>query len=415
MISFLGILIGCALACMGLWMGWQSAQKSPIRAFFWPGLCLKVAAGWLLGGLYARYLGGGDSWVYFAEAERLRLLALSDGWAYLDLLFSPRYTVFESGAERSYYAIHWMSLWHLGSGGSYWLTSAYLSALSFSGLWVCADAMAHRTWMPARWGGVAFLGMPSVVFWSSGWGKEGIVWFFMGWMIALVLRLQDRRPVGFWAGLIAIFGLWMVWKIKYYYLAALLPALLTYACAQRLRLVWGWQLLFYVLLLGLATRLHWNLHPSHLLEAIFESHHQIAAHTSAHNRTLILPLHPSLDTFLIALPKALCASLLRPFPWEDGHVLKALSGAEVLGLLLWAACGLRKRASNKITAAVSRAILALVLYVLPLALILPLAAPNIGSLVRYRVSFWPFWVLLLLALGARCLPREKRPAPRSGR
>lgn len=394
-----------------VWRTWQTVRFGRLRRYFWPGLVLHVLAGWGVGLLYRYAYGGGDTWFFFERADALTRLAYTDIFRYLDLLFAPERTTFESGSERTYYAVHWFSLWHLLGGRSYWLTAAYLSLLSFSGLWACMEALAFRFPRQRRYLAMAFLFSPSVLFWSSGWLKESILWFFLGWGIALFLNLQAGRRSCWWQWGIAMVGLFLIWKIKYYYLAALLPALFTYGLTVALnrrypmpmRKVILLQLMLYVGLLFLATRLHWNLHPEHLLEAIFNSHHLVRTQTPPHNLLLRLPETPSLAALLTSVPEALVASLFRPFVWESGSALKTLAGLETLALtLLWIG-GLYRRGREVAQAGLPTpaswlpALVAVMLYLLVLAILLPLAAPNLGSLVRFRVSFWPFWVWLSLA------------------
>lgn len=409
------VFFSTTLTCSGLallgWLSfrlWRQSRSRQFAAFFWPALFLKLAGGLSVGWLYKYYLpDGGDTWFFFEQTEVLRQLAWQDMGTYLSRLFSPEYTTFESGQERNYYAIHWFSLWHL-LGGSYWLTAVYLSWLSFLGLWTCAETLSRV--LPrsaAKRIGLAFFLLPSVVFWTSGWLKESIVWSLLGWMIAAALRyfyLQKLPPWWQW-GILLIGGL-LLWKIKYYYLAALLPAVFSYAVAK----VWqrriassifrtlGVQLLAYFLLLGLATRLHWNLHPEHLVAAIFNSHHLIAQNTSPESLLLSLPEVPSFLALLWASPSALVSSLARPFFWEASGLLEWLTALETFFVLVAGVYSLWQYRNNpKALAAYAPELLGLLLYLLVLAVLLPLAAPNAGALVRFRMSFWPFWVLLCTA------------------
>jgi hypothetical protein len=99
----------------------------------------------------------------------------------------------------------------------------------------------------------------------------------------------------------------------------------------------------------------------------------------------------------IHAPKALGVGLFRPFLWEAGGPLQAWVGIENLLLLvasilaLWA---LRRRRTHS---GPSVLLLTVLHYIVILAVLLPLAAPNFGEISRYKVAFLPFFAYVVLA------------------
>jgi heme/copper-type cytochrome/quinol oxidase subunit 4 len=92
--------------------------------------------------------------------------------------------------------------------------------------------------------------------------------------------------------------------------------------------------------------------------------------------------------------------LFRPFLWEADNIWQALVGFENLmillaaGLALWACTRGKARSRPHFIL-----LLGVIHYVMILAVLLSLAAPNFGEISRYKISFLPFFVyILLLAL-----------------
>ncbi|MEM6299309.1 MAG: hypothetical protein AAF740_11540, partial [Bacteroidota bacterium] len=305
--------IGVSLTALFLWMGAKSASSKGLERYFWAGVTLKVLAGLILGWLYKSIYSGGDPWAYFEQSNHLTKLFFTDFSAYQEAFFRPSFNSLY-GQSRQDYVVRWFSLIHLFGGSSFWLTSIYLSLLSFSGIWVLVCALIRQFPKAKKAVLWSFLFLPTMIFWSSSWTKESVLWCFLGWMVAILVSPKEKWR--FWHLPLLLIAFFLIWKVKYYYLAALLPALLSWRIAKffTTRLQVSAQLTIYGLILAGATQLHYNLQLNHLIKAIFDSHHYILENTSPQNIVLELPLEPSLWELVRNIPKALWGSFVAPFP-----------------------------------------------------------------------------------------------------
>jgi hypothetical protein len=107
-------------------------------------------------------------------------------------------------------------------------------------------------------------------------------------------------------------------------------------------------------------------------------------------------LQPTLSAVLVNAPQAFFASLFRPMPWEADVPFKIAASVENVVLLL-----LTLAALTKIPYAVGSRhrflLFSTMVYITLLAVFLALSSPNLGTLVRYRVGFLPFFVLIITA------------------
>src|SRR5690606_12783441 len=74
---------------------------------------------------------------------------------------------------------------------------------------------------------VAFLFFPSIVFWTSGLIKESLAMACLFFLTAVLLKLYESMRLSWWQWLLIPFSLWMLWNLKYYYLAVFLPIVAT--------------------------------------------------------------------------------------------------------------------------------------------------------------------------------------------
>jgi hypothetical protein len=148
----------------------------------------------------------------------------------------------------------------------------------------------------------------------------------------------------------------------------------------------------------MAQYAHPNLNLSLVWGVIVENHRVMVAQSSDASNLIWMPaLAP--ETLAQHLPQALWEGLFRPYLWEPGHWLKKMAALENTALMLLALAvlwqGIRRTAFP--WQQFQYLWLMTCGYLLMLATLLPLAAPNIGNLVRYRVGYLPIIVGMMLA------------------
>ncbi|MGI4885861.1 MAG: hypothetical protein ACRYFR_12955 [Janthinobacterium lividum] len=300
----------------------------------------------------------------------------------------------------------------LFSMGVTWLNGLYLSVWSFVGCWHLARALARA--LPATPPGaglVALVLWPSVAYLAVGVSKEAVLLGSGTWLAALVVvrcygPLATRRgwrAAAWWAGVAGLAVLHV--KMRYFFALPLLGALLAVALVQALRRQ-GWararwaQVLVLGAVLGAGTWLapqvsvvfHLNKFTSQML-AIYAHDLELSVgqpHFEYPN------LRPTAESLLAHTPQAVANTFTRPWLGESSerhYVAAGLENVVLLALGALALAALVRGRGGRLPFALAVVLLG---YCLLLAALIGLSTPNLGTLIRYRSTMLPFWVLLLL-------------------
>lgn len=386
----------------------QQLASSPLRWYYWPALSFKLACGLLLGLLYFLYYQGGDTLSYHHDATALAQLALRDFPAYLKSwagYYPEDISLIYATRERALLTAKIFSPFYLITANNYWLSSAYISLLSFLAVFWMAHRLAsfRPHWRKAV--ALAFLFWPSFVFWTSGLLKESIAMLCITYSIAMVLPylLADRKLV--WVEvLIALPLLILLFQIKYYYAGLLIPflACLLITCwlkrTFKLKTIYGCCIFLAFLLLGggLVSQLHPNMYAHRILEVLVNNYYLFSEISEEGHFVVLEGLQANWLSILKNAPEAVFAGLFGPFYVLDFTNPMAMAAVAenllllVLTVLTLFSWSLKKRGRLSVLA------FATLLYILIFALVIAIAAPNYGTLLRYRISYQPFFVLMVL-------------------
>ena len=386
-----------------VWM----TDRSSLKHFYWPALLFKLFAGIGLGLLYTFYYTVGDTFNYFNDGVKLADLARQNVGSYISFLWSgdeafPIWAELMYKQPRAMFLSKITSVFCILTADSYWVTSLYFSAISFFCAWMLAKKILilyDDKFAVA----MAFFFFPTVIFWSSGVIKESLAMaalFFLS-IIFLQLWLKERIKVSKW--LLTILAGWILWNLKYYYIAVFSPVAATALMAQwtytrlhteslSLKMVL-WCMIFLGPLL-LISVLHPNFYPERFLSVVVDSYHEFQAISAERDAIQYNTIEPTLPGIVKNVPLAIFSGLYRPFITETTTVLQLSSSIENLLLLLLTGAALLR---IKRTAKGKHRLLvfSLVIYIVILCVFLALSTPNFGTLSRYRVGFLPFFVLLL--------------------
>lgn len=408
MIIFFHILL-LAFLC---WYMHKSFGSSPLRLYFLPALGLKLLAGLSLGLLYFVYYNGGDTLVYHHDATELADLARNDFPAYIRALYGTYPENLDLAyihQERALLTAKVFSVFYLLTASNYWLSACYVSLLAF----ICIFNLAHRiaVYRPdlQKSAALAFLFWPSFVFWTSGLLKESLAMICISYLVASVLPfiMADKKMKPFEL-VVSLVLLILLFQIKYYYAGLLVPVL---AClifsvwmGRRFNLKEVWVAILFLFCLaagvGMATRLHPNLHTDRFLEVWVENYELMVQSSSEGGYVAFDNLEASWGSILINSPKAIFTGLYEPLLLFDAqHIYRMVASAENMLILLLSLAGLSGwflKERGRLTLAAFAALV----YILAFALVMGIAAPNYGAIVRYRINYQPFFVLLILE-GAR--------------
>ncbi len=377
------------------------------KLLFWPGLLLKLLAGVGVGLLYMYYYPeGGDTLWYFSDGSKMAALARTDFIAYINFLSGSTNIIEDISftEPRVLFMSKLVSLFCLLTQDHYWLTAAYLSLICFVAAWYLVKelVMINARWTVAA--SIAFLFFPSVVLWSAGIIKESIAISCLYFLVWLLLRLWSNKKIPLIAWLLLPLSLWVLWNLKYYYLALFLPVATTLIVMQRIVLpyvklpVWMKAVVWcgvFLMPLYLASKVHPNFYPERFLNVIVENYQAFTKISAPEDQVMYNNLEPNVQGIIMDAPLALIAALFRPFIWEAGTLFQLLSSLEnMFVLILTGAAFLQIR--RAVFSPYRLLIFSTLTYVVLLAVFLALSTPNFGTLIRYRVGFMPFFVLIIL-------------------
>jgi hypothetical protein len=381
-------------------------KETVLKKVFCAALGLKLAAGICLGLLYTYYYSVSDTFIYFHDAVKLATLARNDFPAYLSILLTDEIQSLSLTFRepRALFLTKITSFFSIVTGDNYWLISLYYSFISFSACWFLVKTLQQHipngTWAAV----IAFLFLPSAVFWTSGLLKESLAVASLYYLTAIFLRGWFNDKILWPYSLIAIPASWVLWSLKYYYFAVFVPVIFAtmlykYLVGEKLQaspvkqvLVWVALLILPVLLI---TLLHPNFDHDRLLQVIVMNNAAYEQLSSPGDFVHFENLRPETLSLLKNAPWALFSGLFRPLFWEASTILQFLAGVEntfILCLLLASLLNVMKYVSSSHRVLV----LALLVYVVLLCIFITLSAPNFGTLSRYRAGFISFFVFILL-------------------
>ena len=383
-------------------------EKSSLRKFFWPALVLKLAGGICLGLVYSYYYSTGDTFNYFHDGVKLASLARTDAASYFGFLWTgdesfPISSELIYKQPRAMFLSKVTSLFGLLTADNYWMIALYFSAISFFSAWSLVQKI-NRLFEGVQPAAIlSFLFFPSVVFWSAGVIKESLAMAALFFLSLIFLKVWKREKLHWTEWLLMLTSLWLLWSLKYYYLAIFLPVVFTTLTLQYLltkftlkRLtskVLLWFLIFTIPIL-LVSLLHPNFYYERFMEVVVSSYYEFQAISSPDDLIHYNALNATLLSLLKNSPWALFSGLFRPFITEVSTAMQSFSALENLVLLTLTAGALTQ--IKKLVNSRHRLLLfAIVMYSILLCIFLALSTPNFGTLSRYRVGFLPYFVFLL--------------------
>ena len=369
-------------------------------------LAFKILAGLAMGLVYKYYYGDGDTFRYFAEARTLTNYLLENPGKFFSIYFSTDDVVdladqlIFHNQPRALFYVKLISGIYLFSGGNYWIMSIMMSSLNFLCIYYLVRQLADKYSSLANASYMSFYFLPTFVFWTSGLLKESLAIGALSVAVGLVLKICDDKQHSFvkdW--LLLIISLILLWYLKYYYAAVLLPCLGFILVYERLTILPNIRLYFalgFVLFLGiLITNSHYNLNLNRML-AIVYTNYQSSIALSESGAIHYYQFDGSILSFILNAPVALFSGLFRPLIFESESLFQYVVAIENLIVFITFVFAIWNSAF-KVNWRNLFLLIAL-LYVIILSTIMAFSTPNFGTLSRYKVAYWPFFVLLVVAL-----------------
>lgn len=373
-------------------------------------LMLRIAGGSLLGALYAYHYALGDTLNFYSDSVAVADLARQDVRGYLTFMWddasATRYLQSISSVQpRAVFMVKVASIAALLMNSNYWLMASLFSVFGFACSWYLYRVLV--TLFPNARGAaaLAILFFPTVVLWSSGLIKETLALGLLFLLFAFFLDFWNRGRTNWWKIPVTLVAAWMLWQLKYYYLAAAAAPMVTcvlhrIVTSRLLKLKsWLsttvlWLVIFVVPLVALSFSRP-NFYAERFLHVIVENYAAYEALSSPGERIEYSHLEPTWGSVLANAPWALISAWFRPFIWEAHNTLQLLASIEntlLAGLFISAMWRWRRLPPASTWSIVLLAALA---YVVGLSVFLALSTPNFGTLNRYRTGFLPVLVYVM--------------------
>ncbi len=418
-------------------------RTAPEYKYYLWGLWARVAGGIGFSLIYFFYYMGGDTIMYFYSAVSMAKLAFISPIKYLEVLVMPAtqerlaYFTTETGwpfkvmyfGTRNFMLVRLISVVLLFTFKSYLVTTVVVGSLTYGGVWKCYRTFVGYYPALSRQLAIAFLFVPSVVFWGAAIMKDTFT--FTG--TCMLVHYSDEwlnkgnRGAGTLFGLIV--SVVFLIMLKPYILIAMLPFILLWRYYARILAVRNSLFRFVVLPLGgvlimaaafgtlqvLGDRLDKFSMDEVLTTIVVTKNDMLREEEYGTNSFDIGTIENNWWSVLSKVPMALTAAMFRPFIWEARNIVMLVSGLENFVLLLLTLSVVVRLGPLRMVRyiAASPILILCTGFVFVLGVGVGVSTPVFGALVRFKIPFVPFLLaadFILLHLYGRY-----RDAERSGR
>jgi hypothetical protein len=405
---------------------WQQETSLLRRTTFLAAYFFKLICGIGLGLLYFNYYQGGDTISFHYTSVKLTVIGKESLSQYISILFAGTEELDSTVPElayidqpRAFFLVKLLSLLNFFTGSNYWINSLYFSSFSFWGTWSLSIKLIKIYPATKLAAIVAFLFYPSTTLWSAGVIKESLSIGAIGLLCSVFLDLTIIRKYDKLikkAGL-AILSAWLLFQLKFYFAAVLLPLLFVTAMAllaqrsiqsvnsNKRFITTGVLMLLLPVAFYAATSFHSSLNL-HILPKELVSLYQQSQMSSDRGSVATFPnLEPTFISLVQHAPIAIITGLFRPLPYEASNTLQIAAALENTALLVASAYlflvflikSIRSISFSSIKDSTLILIIATLIFVLVISWLLTLSFPNFGTQARYRAGYLPFYVYLVLS------------------
>lgn len=374
--------------------------RRPFGSIAYWGLLVKILGVLALGLTYQYYYGYGDTLTLLSQVKDFNLKNTSSFSGYISALLAPIDPF--SGNPRSIFFIRLMSPFGLLFKHHHLFLSIPLLLFSYWASWSFLMKVVPHYPKAKNLLIICFGFWPAYVFWSSGLLKDTLINGCLMFLCGVLISIYHTRKIK-WSDLFLGILLFYLLFMTRHYLAGLFCIIAVLLLSDQWVSKYGLRarLAFFTtisLLGGYGIRFFFiRLRPERFPITFHELQKQIIAKSSA-GSIIHFDLEPTWASLLANFPKSIVTGLFRPGIWEANSILQVFESIQTSILLIGLIFSL---ALIRQVRQLSPVVLAMILFVVILATLLPLSTPNFGSLSRYRVAFTPFLAFLMLYLPFR--------------
>lgn len=396
------------------------------KKYFFPALSVKLLGAIFVGLIYQFYYNGGDTFTYFTYGSKYIWEAFKDspalafklifaGKEYTGDVFQYASKIYTYGDLSSYFVVRAAGVLDILTFHTYSATASLFALISFSGLWALYHVF-YRMYPNQHFGlAVAVLFVPSVFFWGSGLLKDTITLGALGWATFCIYYVFIKKEKLVISSIILFLSLYTIYTVKVYILLCFLPASILWIFMSRISNVKNIliRILIAPVLIGLSAVIgYYSIlkvgedNPRYDIENLANTAkitaewiHYVSEKQGGSAYTLG-DFDYSPAGMVSKFPMAVWVSLYRPYLWEVKNIVMLLSALESFILFIFSIYVLYKvgpLVSFKLVS--SKPILIFCfLFSIVFAFAVGVSTYNFGSLVRYKIPLYPFFVSGLVIL-----------------
>jgi hypothetical protein len=400
-------------------------DKEPFYKYFIPGLFAKLFGGLALCLIYILYFKGGDTLNYYHDCTVISKLFLKTPWQAIRFTFQPLdpeiWLSMDDSTSWLVYSYDARAMmvdkltWPLCfvSFNSYIGLTFLLGFISYFAIWRLYKMFVYEIPGIERQFALAILFIPSVIFWGSGLLKDSITFACVALYTASFHHLIKIKTRKFWNLVGLVFSSYLLLNIKAYIFFALLPGTLLWYVGFKTSQIRN-QLLRsslipimvvisvasgYLMLRFIGDMLG-EFSVTNVVDKALITQQDLKSEAYQGSSFDIGEIDPTIPGMLSKAPKAINATLFRPYLWESNNFAMLLSGIENLILLVVSILLIIRLRIYYLFLLIFRhhVLFFSVFFSLFFAFSVGLSTSNFGSLVRYKIPAMPFYVASLLII-----------------
>lgn len=393
-------------------------------AYYRLGLLAKVYGGLTFALIYVFYYEGGDTTAYWIDAGRLASLITTEPTCFIDILFGntsmQNFYCFDLSSntplhylrdQQAYAVTRFTSIFSFLSVDSFLGCTILVAWVSFGGVWRLYLVFVEEYPQLKKQLAIAFLFIPSVIFWGSGVMKDTYTLTAACWMTSSLYGLVLKKRNIFWNSIYIMFSAYIMIAMKPYIFVALLPGCFIWIVFKRIQEIENQiikvlsapliMMLAFVMAAGVFSQASSNMGDYGSVDSIMDravaTQEDLKREAYKGNSFDIGTIDPSLTGMLSKAPVAIFAGLFRPTLLDVRNFLMLISAIENTGLIFFlfymiitiGPIGFARYVFSK------PMIMFAFIFSLFFSFAVGLTTSNFGSLVRYKIVALPFFLASL--------------------
>ncbi len=364
--------------------------------------------------------------LYFGEGKNFTNIIINKP-SQIDLLFTKAgertddlASEYEKGylkAENNYMVVKVAIVLCFFTGSHFLLVNLIIGFIAFLGSWQLFLFFRNLHPYLSKYLAIASLGIPNVIFWSSGISKDTICIACLGFLTMSIFKVFVLKNNLLKNSLIIILASYLLFSVKSYILFCFLPFyfifIIVYTIKKTssaflrnlLRLLVPLSIIIGIFIIyDSSESLLSELSSDKILENLSSTQNSFLSQASRDEGSFFTlgEFDGTISGFINMAPKAIAATFFRPFIWEAKNIVMIASAIESLILLcfflflIFYKVGIIKFLKKIFT---DPLVIFCVGFACVFAAFIGLSSFNFGSLVRYKIPCIPFFIIGLIVIG----------------